>query len=286
VDRLTGKVVFISGVARGQGRAQAVRLAREGADIIGIDICADIPANLYPLASKEDLNETRRLVEELDRRAVLSVADVREPGQLQEAVTRGVAELGHLDAVVAQAGICPLGSADPQAFLDAVTVDFNGVVNAVDATLPHLPDGGSIVITGSVAAMVVGATDNVERGYGGFGYSFAKRAVASFVHDLAFVLAGRMIRVNAIHPTNVNTELLHSEGAYKAFRQDLEHPTREEALEGFPSLNAMPVPYVEPEEIASLVAFLVSDESRFITGVQHRVDAGAYVKKRPQQPTF
>ncbi|MFA1546056.1 mycofactocin-coupled SDR family oxidoreductase [Actinomadura chokoriensis] len=284
MGRVQDKVVFITGAARGQGRAVALRLAEEGAHIIGVDLCADIPTNGYALATRDDLDETVRQVEKLGRRMVARQADVREPGELRDAVAAGVAELGGLDAVVAQAGICPLGSQDPQAFLDAVAVDFNGVVHAVQAALPHLPDGGSIVATGSVAGLLPGSTDNPANGFGGLGYSWAKRGVASFVHDLAVTLAPRSIRANAVHPTNTNTDMLNSDPMYRVFRPDLENPTREDALLTFPMMNAMPVGYVEPEDVAATVLFLVSDESRFMTGMQLRVDAGAYVKSRPQQP--
>ncbi|WP_181781460.1 mycofactocin-coupled SDR family oxidoreductase [Pseudonocardia pini] len=287
MGRVEGKTVLITGAARGQGRAHAIRLAEEGADIIAVDLCEDIATNDYPLATRADLDETVRQVEKLDRRIVAFQADVRERESLQAAVASGVAELGGtLDAVVAQAGICPLGTQEAQAFLDAVTVDFNGVVNAVDAALPHLADGGSVVATGSLAALIPGSTDNPANGFGGLGYSFAKRAVASFVNDLALVLAPRRIRANAVHPTNCNTDMLNSDVMYRQFRPDLEHPTREDALPAFPAMNAIPVPYVEPEDIAAAVLFLVSDESRYVTGVQLRVDAGGYVKLRPQQPSF
>jgi SDR family mycofactocin-dependent oxidoreductase len=286
MSRLEGKVVFITGAGRGQGREQAVRLAEEGADIIAVDICADIATTPYPLATRQDLDETARLVEKLERRIVTTVADVRDPAALAAAVTDGVAELGRLDAVVAQAGICPLGSSDAQAFIDAVTVDFNGVVHAVAAGLPHLVDGGSVVATGSLAALVPSTTDNPNFGFGGLGYSFAKRTVAGFINDLAVVLAPRRIRANAVHPTNCNTDMLNNEGMYKQFRPDLTAPTREDALPSFEAMTAMGIPYVEPRDVADAVLFLVSDESRYVTGMQLRVDAGGYVRRRPQQPGF
>jgi NAD(P)-dependent dehydrogenase (short-subunit alcohol dehydrogenase family) len=189
--------------------------------------------------------------------------------------------------VVAQAGIAPLGpQGGAQAFLDAITVDFNGVVHAVDAALPHLPDGGAIVATGSLAALIPATTDNPANGPGGLGYSFAKRTVASFVHDLSLVLAPRRIRVNAIHPGNCNTDMLNSDIMYRSFRPDLDAPTREDAMESFPAMSAMGLPYVEPRDIADTVLYLVSDESRYVTGMQMRVDGGGYVKRRGQQPTF
>lgn len=286
MGRVQDKVVFITGAARGQGRAHALRLAEEGAHIIAVDICEDISTNLYPLASQRDLDETVRLVEKLDRRIVARQADVRDPAQLKAAVAEGVAELGRLDAVVAQAGICPLGSDNSMAFLDAITVDFNGVVHAVEAALPYLPDGSSIVATGSLAALITATIDNPANGPGGLGYSFAKRSVAAFVNDLALVLAPRQIRANAVHPTNVNTDMLNSDIMYRTFRPDLENPTREDALPAFPASTAMGNPYVEARDIADAVLFLVSDESRYVTGMQMRVDAGGYVKRRPQAPAF
>jgi SDR family mycofactocin-dependent oxidoreductase len=281
------KAIFITGAARGQGRAHAVRLASEGADIIAVDLCEDIATNGYPLATEADLDETVRQVEKLGRRIVAHRADVRDPAALKAAVAEGVAELGRLDAVVAQAGIAPLGPQQTaQAFLDAVTVDFNGVVHAVDAALPHLPDGASIVATGSIAGLIPATVDNPANGPGGLGYSFAKRQVAAFVHDLATVLLSRRIRVNAVHPTNVNTDMLNSDLMYRSFRPDLENPTREDALPSFPATTGFGVPYVEPENISDMVLFLVSDESRYVTGMQMRVDAGGYVKRRPQLPAF
>jgi len=283
---MDGKTVFITGAARGQGRAHAVKLAEAGADIIAVDYCQDIASNEYPLASRADLDETVAKVEKLDRRIIALEADVRERAALIDAVSQGVSELGPLHGVVAQAGICPLGTPDPRAFLDAVSVDLVGIINAVDAALPHLVDGASVVATGSLGAFISGATDNPAMGAGGKGYSFAKRTVASFVHDLAMVLAPRRIRANGVHPTNCNTDMLNSEPMYRQFRPDLENPTREDALLAFPAMSAMGVPYVEPEDIADAVLFLLSDESKYITGMQLRVDAGGYVKLRPQQPQF
>jgi SDR family mycofactocin-dependent oxidoreductase len=287
MGRVQDKVVFITGAARGQGRAHALRLATEGADIIAVDLCEDIATNGYPLATQEDLDETVRQVEKTGRRIVARKADVRDPAALKAIVAAGVAELGRLDAVVAQAGIAPLGpERGVQAFLDAVTVDYVGVVNAVDAALPHLPDGASIIATGSIAALTPATVDNPANGPGGLGYSFAKRQVAAFVHDLATVLLSRQIRVNAVHPTNVNTGMLNSDLMYRSFRPDLTEPTREDALLSFPATTGFGIPYVEPEDVADMVLFLVSDESRYVTGQQMRVDAGGYVRKRPQLPAF
>jgi SDR family mycofactocin-dependent oxidoreductase len=273
---MEGKVAFITGAARGQGRSHALRLAQEGADIIAVDILEDIESNHYPLSTQADLDETVRQIEALDRRVVARKGDVREPAQLRAALEAGLAELGHLDVVVAQAGICPLGKdVPPQGFLDAVMVDLVGVINAVDAALPHLTAGASIICTGSVAGLLVGGTDNPENGPGGAGYSHAKRGVARFVHDLALQLAPHSIRVNAVHPTNVNTDMLQSEPMYHVFRPDLPNPTREDAELAFPAMQPMPIGYVEPVDISNAVLYLASDEARYVTGLQLKVDAGA-----------
>ncbi len=286
MKRLDGKVVLITGAARGQGRAQAVRVAAEGGHVIAVDICADIASNRYPMASRADLDQTASLVEKQGGRVVARVADVRDRAALAAAVDDGVAELGRLDGVVAQAGICPLGTTEPRAFVDAVAVDFGGVFNAVDVALPHLGRGASIVATGSLAALIPGTLDNAAKGSGGLGYSWAKRAVASLVHDLAVVLAPQGIRANAVHPTNVNTDLMHNEVMYRTFRPDLDAPKLEDVLPAFPAMTATGDPYIEPEDVADTVVFLLSDESKFVTGMQMRVDAGGYVKLRPQPPAF
>jgi SDR family mycofactocin-dependent oxidoreductase len=278
--RMQGKVVFITGAARGQGRSHAVRLAEEGADIIAVDICRQIESNPYPLATEEDLAETARLVEKLDRRIVTRVADVRERGELEAAVAAGVAELGHLDAVVANAGILPMamGDPDPMDFVDAVDVDLVGVMNAVAVALPHLGEYASIVITGSTAAMMPGTTDNPAMGPGSAGYSWAKKSLIGYSEQMALHLAPKYIRVNTVHPTNCNTDLLHNDGLYGMFRPDVENPTREDVLPAFTFFQAMPIPYVEPVDISNLVLFLSSDEARYITGQQIRVDAGSLLK--------
>jgi SDR family mycofactocin-dependent oxidoreductase len=278
--RVEGKVAFITGAARGQGRSHAIRLAEEGADIIAVDICRQIASNPYPLSTPEDLSETERAVKELGRRVVARQADVRERDELREAVEAGLADLGRIDIVVANAGILPMamGEPDPMDFVDAVDVDLVGVMNAVAVALPHMPDGASIVATGSTAGMMPGTTDNPVLGPGGAGYSWSKRILISYVEQMALHLASRFIRVNAVHPTNCNTHLLHNDGLYSVFRPDLEHPTRDDAIPAFTHFQAMPIPYVEPIDISNLVVFLASDESRYVTGQQIRVDGGSLLK--------
>jgi SDR family mycofactocin-dependent oxidoreductase len=283
--RVAGKVALVTGAARGQGRSHALRLAEEGADIIAVDICEQIESNPYPLATEADLAETAGQVEKLDRRIVTVKADVRERSQLRDAVSAGIAQLGHLDVVVANAGILPMamGDPDPMDFVDATDVDLIGVMNTVAAALPHLPDGASIVITGSTAAMMPNTTDNPMMGPGSAGYGWAKRILIEYTEQIALQLAPRFIRANAIHPTNCNTHLLHNDGLYAMFRPDLEHPTRADVEPAFTMFQAMPIPYVEPVDISNVVLFLASDESRYVTGQQIRVDAGSLLKF-PQGP--
>ncbi len=281
-NRLDGKVAVITGAARGQGRAHAVRFAEEGADVIALDLCEQIDSNPYPLANPEDLAETQRLVEGLGRKVVARQADVRDRVALRDAIDAGASELGGLDVVVANAGILPMAMGDPQVgdFVDAADVDLVGVMNTVSVSLPHLPDGSSIIVTGSTAGLVPGAADNPIMGPGGAGYGWAKRTIVSYVEELALHLAPRLIRINAMHPSNCNTHLLHNDGLYGLFRPDLEHPSREDAELAFTFFQAMPIPYVEPEDVANLALFLASDESRFITGQQIGIDGGALIKAR------
>jgi len=280
MGRVQGKVAFITGAGRGQGRSHAVRLAEEGADIIAVDVCHDIDSLAYSLSGPDDLKETVRLVEAQDRRIVAVQADVRERAELRTAIERGIAELGKLDIVVAQAGIIGQKSAEPmQAWTDVVDTNLLGVLNAIHAALPHLQAGASIIATGSTAAYMPSVpVQKTGTDSGGISYMVAKRMLSSYMHDLARELASREIRANVVHPTNVNTDMLQSEVMYRSFRPDLEHPTREDATPAFYSQQAMPIPWVEPVDISNAVLFLASDEARYITGMQLRVDAGGYLK--------
>ena len=281
MGRVEDKVAFITGAARGQGRSHAVHLAEEGADIIAVDICEDIASNEYPLARPEDLDETARLVEKTGRRIVPIQADVRDRSALAEALGRGVSELGRLDVVVANAGICPLGEGLPaEAFVDAVDVDLVGVINTVHVSLPHLGEGASIIMTGSVAGLLSSASSGSgPQGLGGAGYNLAKRFIVEYSNTLAVKLAPKSIRVNAVHPTNCNTDMLQSDPMYKTFRPDLANPTVEEAEVGFRSMQAMPIAWVEPSDISYAVVYLASDESRYVTGLQLKVDGGATIAR-------
>ncbi|MFC9838361.1 mycofactocin-coupled SDR family oxidoreductase [Rhodococcus sp. NPDC127530] len=282
MNRVAGKVVLITGAARGQGRSHAVHLADEGADIIAFDLCEDITSNEYPLATDADLAETGRLVEKAGRRVVTAKVDVRDRAALQRELDAAVAMLGRLDVVVANAGIAPLGNDVPvEGFVDAFDVDFVGVVNTIHSALPHLDAGASIIATGSVAGLVPQTGLNGQQalqGPGGDGYGLAKKMLWTYTNSLALTLGPKSIRVNAIHPTNCNTDMLQSPPMFRTFRPDLENPTAEDAKVTFPFMQAMPTPWVEPEDISHAVVFLSSDESRFVTGQQLRVDAGAGLK--------
>jgi SDR family mycofactocin-dependent oxidoreductase len=279
MGKLDNKVAVVSGAARGQGRSHAVSLAAQGAGIIALDICADLDGNTYPLARPEDLDETALLVEKEGVRVHTAIVDVRERSAVWKAIADGVAELGRLDIVVANAGICAMGEGQTiQSWSDTIDTDLVGVFNVIQASLPHVSDGGSIIATGSLAALLGSST---TQGPGGSAYSFAKQIVARYVNDLSIQLAKRSIRVNAVHPTNVNTDMLHNEGMYRVFRPDLKSPTREEAEASFPAMQAMPVPYIEPQDVSNAVVFLASDDARYITGTQLRIDAGGFVKAKP-----
>lgn len=280
MGRVQGKVAFVTGAARGQGRSHAVRLAEEGADIIAVDICRDIETIGYPMARPEDLDETARLVEKTGQGVVTAQADVREAAQLRAALEDGLAEFGKLDIVVAQAGIAGMQGKPPlQAWCDVWNTNLIGTINAIQVALPHLREGASIIATASTAALMdVAKKDNPGADPGGMAYLYSKRQIAEYVNVLATELAPLGIRANVIHPTNCNTPMLQSEPMYRAFRPDLEHPTQSDAEPVFGVQQAMKIPYIEPEDISNAVLWLASDEARYVTGMQLRVDAGGYLK--------
>jgi len=280
VGRVQGKVAFVTGAARGQGRSHAVRLAEEGADIIAVDRCEDFKTVGYPMATPEDLAETAQFVEKTGQRCVTAKVDVSDVVSLKSILDDGVAELGRLDIVVTAAGIAGMkGSADLQAWIDVMNTNLIGTINAIQVALPHLGEGASIVATGSTAALMdVAKNDNPGADPGGAAYLHSKRLLSQYVHNLAAELAPRGIRANVVHPTNTNTPMLQSAPMYKSFRPDLENPTQADAEPVFYVQQAMKVPWVEPEDISNMVLFLASDEARYVTGTQQRVDAGGYLK--------
>ncbi|MCC3331951.1 mycofactocin-coupled SDR family oxidoreductase [Nocardia abscessus] len=280
MGRVEGKVAFITGAARGQGRSHAVRLAEEGADIIAVDLCEDIATIGYPLATPEDLEETANLVGKTGRRIIAAKADVRNADQLQSALENGIRELGRLDIVVAQAGIAGMkGEPQLQAWSDVINTNLIGTINAIQVSLPHLAEGASIIATGSTASLIdISKIDQPGKDLGGMAYVHSKRALTAYVYELSRHLAPRGIRANVVHPTNCNTPMLQSEPMYRSFRPDLEHPTRADAEPAFGVQQAMRIPYVEPEDISNAIVYLASEEARYVTGLQIRVDGGGYLK--------
>jgi (+)-trans-carveol dehydrogenase len=274
--RVEGKVAFVTGAARGQGRSHAVRLAQEGADIIAVDLCQQVDSVPYPMSTPEDLAETVRQVEALDRRIVAAAADVRDFEALKTALDGGVAELGRLDIVSANAGIGSFGAADElpeQTWQDMIDTNLTGVWHAAKAAIPHLKAGGrggSIILTSSTAGLM--ALENMAH------YVAAKHGVVGLMRTLALELAPFMIRVNSVHPTSVNTDMIHNDATYQLFAPDLANPTREQVGERFQTLNALPIMWVEPVDISNAVLWLASDESRYVTGITLPVDAGSLIK--------
>ena len=257
-----------------------MRLAEEGADIIAVDVCRDFDTIGYPMATPEDLDETARLVEKTSRRVVTAQADVRDAAQLRIALESGLAEFGKLDIVVTAAGVAGMKGQPPlQAWCDVIDTNLIGTINAIQVALPNLREGASIIATGSTAALMdTSKKDNPGKDPGGMAYVHSKRALASYVHDLATELSVFGIRANVVHPTNTNTAMLQSEPMYRSFRPDLENPTRADAEPVFGVQQAMKIPFVEPEDISNAVLWLASDEARYVTGMQLRVDAGGYLK--------
>lgn len=277
MGRVEGKVAFITGAARGQGRSHAVRLAQEGADIIAIDVLEHIPGTPYGGATKEDLAETVRLVEAEDRRIVAAKADVREYDQLKAVLDDGVAQLGRLDIVCANAGVSTemerVENLSESGWLDMMDINLNGVWRTCKAAVPHLKAGGrggAIIMTSSAAGL---------KAYPHIGhYVSAKHGVVGLMRTLAVELASDFIRVNSVHPTNVDTPMLMHERAYQRFRPDLENPTKEDCAQAAFHMHLLPIPWVEPLDISNAVLFLASDEARYITGITLPVDAGLSAK--------
>jgi (+)-trans-carveol dehydrogenase len=278
MGRVEGKVAFITGAARGQGRSHAIRLAQEGADIIAVDLVAQVDSVPYPMSTPGDLAETVKEIEALDRRVVATEADVRDYGALKKALDDGVAELGRLDIVCGNAGIWSWGMLDEmpeQTWQDMIDIDLTGVWHAAKAAIPHLRAGGrggSIILTSSVAGLK--ALVNVGS------YVVAKHGVVGLMRSLALELAPDMIRVNSVNPTSVNTDMIQNAPAYAMFAPDIDEKdrTKERMAEHFLPYNALPVPWVEPLDISNAVLWLASDESRYVTGVALPIDAGALTK--------
>jgi (+)-trans-carveol dehydrogenase len=273
--RVEGKVAFITGAARGQGRSHAIRLAQEGADIIAIDVAEEIPNNVHSAATEEDLAETVRQVEALDRRIVARKADVRDWDAVKAAVDEGVAELGRLDIVSANAGIggtpSPTAEIPEDQWHTMIDINLTGVWHAAKAAIPHLKAGGrggSIILTSSEAGI---------RGYANMAhYVSAKHGVVGLMRTLALELAPDSIRVNSIHPTQVDTDMIQAQAIYDLFTGK-QGSTKEEFAAASSAVIALPIPWVEAVDISNALLFLASDEARYITGVPLPVDAGNFL---------
>ena len=276
VGQFEGRVALITGAARGQGRSHAVRFAEEGADIIAVDICDQIDCVGYPMATREDLDETVNLVEKTGRRIVASRGDVRDFERLKTIAANGVAELGRLDFVLANAGIAPLVGEqrhDIVAYVDAVDVMLNGVYYTIEATLPALldhGDGGAIVITSSTAGLNSLCPTFSVRSHGFAGYHAAKHGVVGLMRYYATSLAEKNIRVNSVHPTGVATPMLLNEPAAQHM---VEHPEGNSAFE-----NLLPVELIEPADVSDAMVYLCGQSGRYITGITLPVDGGLTVK--------
>lgn len=270
MGKLEGKVVFITGAARGQGRSHAIRLAQEGADIIAVDICRQIDSVPYPLSTPDDLAETAKHVEALNRRIFTAQADTRDEAQLKQAFDTGVAEIGPVDIVIANAAIAPV-SLHPvrQEWQDVIDVNLTGTYNTVEIAAPSMIErgkGGAIVLINSTTGLT---------GIGGWspgmlGYTAAKHGMVGLMRSYANILAKHNIRVNTVHPTVVNTPMIVNEAMQEFLQED---PTYGQAM------NALPVTMLEPADISNAILFLVSDEGRYVTGVTLPVDAG-FTNKR------
>lgn len=271
MGRFDGKVVLITGGARGQGRSHALKFASEGADVAFCDIAAQIDTVPYPMARSADLDETVKLVEELDRRCVGVVADVRDAAQVKAFVDQAHTELGRVDFLLANAGIfsfSTIAEMEESMWQQMIDTNLTGVFHAMRAVLPIMIEQGygRIVATSSMAGKL---------GFPHVGhYVAAKWGLIGLVKSVAMEVGGSGITVNAICPTNVDTDMIQNAAAYKLFLPDLENPTREDAAPAFQTLNAIPVPWVEPIDISNTMAFLCSDEARYITGETIAVAAG------------
>lgn len=265
MGRLDGKVAFITGAARGQGRAHSVRLASEGADIIAVDICAGFKTIKLRPSTPQDLEETARLVEKEGRRIVARRADVRDFAGLQAAFDDGVAELGRVDIVVANAAVLNAAWAwemTAEQWQEVIDVNLTGVFNTAKVAIPTMirqGQGGSIIMTSSTAGLY-GQPFTAS-------YTAAKHGVVGLARCLANELAEHSIRVNTIHPTGVDTEMYLEPDIFPLIE------TRATTL-GPVFMNALPVERMQPEDISAVVAFLASDDSKYITGDQLRVDCG------------
>lgn len=272
--KLDGKVAFITGGARGQGRSHAQLLAEQGADIVTIDVLDDIETVAYAGPTQADLDETVNLVEKAGRNIVTYRGDVRSQADVDGAVAAGIDRFGHLDIVVANAGITTFGltwELSEETWRTMIDINLTGVFHTVKAVVPAMIEagsGGSVVITGSCAVGIP------HLGH----YSATKNGIVGMMKTLAAELAPHHIRANVVHPTTVGTEMFLNDATYRVFRPDLENPTQEDLIEIMTSMNKLGVPWIEPIDISNAVLWLASDDSRYVTGTELSVDAGTLLR--------
>lgn len=274
MGRLERKVALITGAARGQGRSHALRLAEEGADVIALDSCRQIDTVPYPMADSEDLATTVDLIKSRGRRVFAAEVDVRDLAGLQDAVAAGVAELGSLDVVVANAGTlngtAPSWELTERQFQDQIDVNLTGVWKTIKAAVPILlrqNTGGAIVLIGSISGLTV----ELNVGH----YAASKHGVNGLMRTLSGELAPYGIRVNSVNPTNVNTAMINNPTYNRLFAGGKSGATQDDALDALTAMHALPIPFLDPVDVSNAVVYLASDDGRFITGTTHVIDAGA-----------
>lgn len=277
MGRFEGKVVFVTGIARGQGRSHAIEFAKEGAAIIGLDACAPIEAAGYEMPALADLEETAQLVADVGGRIFYRQCDIRDAEATSTLVSHGVAELGRLDVCVSSAAIfsklMPTVEIPPTEWAEMIDITLTGQWNTCRAAIPHIVAGGrggSVIITSSGAGL---------RGFSNFGhYVAAKHGLVGLMRTLANEYGAAGIRVNSVHPTNCNTPMIQREDLYRLFRPDLESPTEADFEQASKMMHLLPIPWVEPIDVTNSILFLASDDARYVTGVTLPVDGGAAIK--------
>jgi SDR family mycofactocin-dependent oxidoreductase len=276
MGQLDGKVAFITGVARGQGRSHALTLAREGANIIGLDLCAKPSTRAYDGATEEDLQETVRLVKETGADIIAEIADTRDYYQVKAVFDRGIEQFGRIDIVIPNAGICSGAKTweiTPEDWRETIDINLNGVFHTVKAAIPTLisqQQGGSIVFIGSTEALK--GAENISS------YAASKHGVTGLMTSLARELGRYNIRVNSVNPTCVDTHMINNDFVYGLFRPDLDKPTREEVIDTFAGTHLLPVPWMEPRDVSNAILYLVTESGRYITASTLVIDAGFIVK--------
>jgi SDR family mycofactocin-dependent oxidoreductase len=276
MGQLDGKVAFITGVARGQGRSHAEALAHEGANIIGLDMCAKPSTTAYDGATEEDLQETVRLVKAVGGDIIAEVADTRDYEQVKAVFDRGIERFGRVDIVIPNAGICSGAKTweiSPEDWREMIDINLNGVFHTVKAAVPTLisqGDGGSVVFIGSTEALK--GAENISS------YAASKHGVTGLMTSLARELGQYNIRVNSVNPTCVDTHMINNDFVYGLFRPDLDKPTREDVVGTFSGTHILPVPWIESGDVSNAILYLVTEPGRFVTATTLVIDAGFLVK--------